>query len=179
MTPRGLIEIMAIRRAWAVCTVLAALAGEAFAGDPASRKVSFYVVAHEDDWQLFMNPSAFKDVTGGAATTVFIHVTAGDDGMGTGTGGRKQPYYLARENGAVTAVRFMVGTDWHPPVDGVSGSVTLNGHSIYRVRYANVAAYFLRLPDGNGSGAGYEGTGFQSLERLANGDIPTISAVDG
>src|SRR5262249_59027470 len=95
---RCLIEVMAIRRAWDVCTLWAALDVEAFADDPPSRKVSFYVVAHEDDWQLFMNPSAFKDITGGAATTVFIHVTAGDDGMGTGTGGRKQPYYLAREN---------------------------------------------------------------------------------
>ena len=25
-------------------------------------KVSFYFAAHEDDWQLFMNPSAFQDV---------------------------------------------------------------------------------------------------------------------
>ena len=25
-------------------------------------KVSFYFAAHEDDWQLFMNPSAFADV---------------------------------------------------------------------------------------------------------------------
>src|SRR5262249_42341800 len=25
-------------------------------------KVSFYFAAHQDDWQLFMNPSAFQDV---------------------------------------------------------------------------------------------------------------------
>ena len=61
----------------------------------------------EDDWQLFMNPSAFEDVTGGAAKTVFVHVTAGDDGLGVGSGGRKRPYYLARENGALDAIRFM------------------------------------------------------------------------
>lgn len=151
-----------------------------FAGDELSpAKVSFYVTAHEDDWQLFMNPSAFKDITGGAVKTVFIHVTAGDDGQGTGTGGRKQPYYLARENGATMAIRLMVGIDWKPPVDGVSGFVTISGHSIFRVSYANVTAYFLRLPDGNGSGAGYESTGHQSLERLSSGAIRTISAVDG
>ena len=63
-------------------------------------KVSFYFAAHEDDWQLFMNPSAFEDVTGGAAKTVFVHLTAGDAGLGTGLGGRKHPFYLARENGA-------------------------------------------------------------------------------
>lgn len=160
-----------------IVLLVLALCATAYAGD--ARKVSFYVVAHEDDWQLFMNPSAFEDVAGGAAATVFIHVTAGDDGMGTGTGGRKQPYYLARENGAVSAIRLMVGTDWHPPVDGASGWVTLNGHAIYRASYGSATAYFLRLPDGNGSGAGYKATGYQSLERLAHGDIATISAVDG
>ena len=63
-------------------------------------KVSFYFAAHEDDWQLFMNPSAFQDVINGAAKTVFIHMTAGDAGLGIGWGGRKHPFYLARENGA-------------------------------------------------------------------------------
>src|SRR5262249_49547244 len=139
-------EHMAILRL-ACCAALCALcsATSALADGAASRKVSFYFVAHEDDWQLFMNPSAFTDVTGGAARTVFVHVTAGDDGLGTGAGGRKQPYYLARENGAVTAIRLMVGTDWHPPVDGTSGSVSVNGHSIFRVSYGNAVAYFLRL----------------------------------
>ena len=64
-------------------------------------KVSFYFAAHQDDWQLFMNPSAFQDVIGGAVKTVFIHVTAGDAGLGTGTGDRNQPLYLARDNGVV------------------------------------------------------------------------------
>lgn len=30
-----------------------------------SDKVSFYFAAHEDDWQLFMDPTAFEDVLGG------------------------------------------------------------------------------------------------------------------
>ena len=44
-------------------------------------KVSFYFAAHEDDWQLFMNPSAFEDVVSGATKTVFVHLTAGDAGL--------------------------------------------------------------------------------------------------
>src|SRR4051794_17735594 len=76
-------------------------------------KVSFYFAAHEDDWQLFMNPSAFEDVTGGVKT-VFVHVTAGDAGLGTGVGGRKHPLYLARENGAESAIRFMADADDAP-----------------------------------------------------------------
>ena len=77
-------------------------------------KVAFYFAAHEDDWQLFMNPSAFQDVIKGARKTVFVHVTAGDAGLGMGTGGRKFPFYLARENGAETAIRFMADADAQP-----------------------------------------------------------------
>ena len=57
----------------AMAQALPALAEEGARPD----KVSFYFAAHEDDWQLFMNPSAFKDVAGGAIKTVFIHMTAG------------------------------------------------------------------------------------------------------
>ena len=156
-----------------VATVVAA-PGKAAA---VPNKVSFYFAAHEDDWQLFMNPNAFKDVTGGARKTVFIHVTAGDAGLGAGSGGRKHPFYLARENGALQAIRFMVDADKSPVKDS-EGPVNIGGHSIFRVRYGNAISYFLRLPDG-GTGAGFAGTGFQSLKRLADGQIGAMSAVDG
>src|SRR6185437_7900713 len=100
-------NMAAYRRYLLAFLVLAAFAGgQAVAAEKAD-KVSFYFAAHEDDWQLFMNPSAFQDVLEGAAKTVFVHVTAGDAGLGTGDGGRKRPYYLARENGAEDAIRFM------------------------------------------------------------------------
>jgi hypothetical protein len=143
-----------------------------------SEKVSFYFAAHEDDWQLFMDPSAFEDVTGGAVKTVFVHVTAGDDGLGVGSGGRKQPYYLARENGALNAIRFMADAD-KTPIDTSTSTIIFNGHSIYRVSYLSTIGYFLRLPDGNASGSGFAGTGFQSLKRLATGDMDSLSTIDG
>ena len=77
------------------------------ADDSQIAKVSFYFAAHEDDWQLFMNPQAFDDVLDPKTKSVFIHLTAGDAGLGVGTAGRRFAYYLARENGAETAVRFM------------------------------------------------------------------------
>jgi hypothetical protein len=141
-------------------------------------KVSFYFAAHEDDWQLFMNPSAFEDVLKSATKTVFVHVTAGDAGLGTGEGGRKRPYYLARENGAEAAIRFMTNADQTPAAETAS-NLEVKGHSIYRVTYRNAVSYFLRLPDGNISGSGFAGTGFQSLKRLAAGDNETLSAIDG
>lgn len=141
-------------------------------------KVSFYFAAHEDDWQLFMNPSAFQDVIEGATKTVFIHVTAGDAGLGTGSGGRKHPFYLARENGAEQAVRFMADTD-RAPVSRTVSNLPFNGHPIYRISYRNTVSYFLRVADGNPLGTGYSYTGFQSLKKLADGDNDTLAAVDG
>jgi hypothetical protein len=141
-------------------------------------KVSFYFAAHQDDWQLFMNPSAFQDVIGAAAKTVFIHVTAGDAGLGTGTGDRKHPLYLARDNGAEQAVRFMADAEAVPD-SGTASTMPFHGHPIYRVSYRNTVSYFLRVPDGSPAGTGYARTGFQSLKRLADGDNDTLTAVDG
>jgi hypothetical protein len=145
-----------------------------------SGKVSFYFAAHEDDWQLFMNPPAFEDVASGAKT-VFVHVTAGDAGLGTGTGGRKYPFYLARENGAEAAIRFMADSaDFHGiPAEKSASHVKFNEHPVYRIAYRNAVGYFMRLPDGSLSGTGYASTGSQSLKRLADGEIATLSAIDG
>jgi len=141
-------------------------------------KVAFYFAAHEDDWQLFMNPSAFDDVISGARKTVFVHVTAGDAGFGMGSDGRKFPFYRARENGAETAIRFMADADNSPAVTHKQ-HVVLNGHSIYRVAYRNTVSYFLRVPDGNPQGGGYYETGYQSLKNLASGDNNLLAAIDG
>jgi len=141
-------------------------------------RVSFYFAAHEDDWQLFMNPTAFGDVADPKTKTVFIHVTAGDAGVGIGTRGRKHPYFLARENGAEVAIRFMADAGEQPVEKSVS-RVAFNGRSVHRVGYRSTVTYFLRLPDGHPRGIGFAETGFQSLERLAKGAINSIAAVDG
>jgi hypothetical protein len=159
---------------WILAAAMTLASTQAFAVD----KVSFYFAAHEDDWQLFMNPSAFEDVLGGASKTVFVHVTAGDAGHGTGTIGRRWPYFLARENGAESAIRFMSGTE-HEPVAPVVTHPLVNGHPLYRVDYGKSVAYFLRVPDGNLTGTGYEKTGWQSLRRLHDGANGMLAAVDG
>jgi hypothetical protein len=151
------------------------------AADPAQQKpqkVSFYFAAHEDDWQLFMNPTAFRDVADRHTKVVFVHTTAGDAGLGVGTGGRGRPYYLARENGALAAIRFMADGDDYP-AKAQRSHVNLSGHDIVRVSYRNTVAYFLRAPDGNAQGDGYDHTGHQSLRRLAEGKQNLLTAVDG
>jgi hypothetical protein len=140
-------------------------------------RVSFYFAAHEDDWQLFMNPSAFADVADTKTRTVFVHVTAGDAGHGLGTRGRKHPYYMARENGADIAIRFMADAG-EQPVEKVTSRVMLNGHPVTRVSYRSTVTYFLRLPDGHPRGIGFAGTGHQSLARLAKGEIGAMTTID-
>jgi len=166
------------RRFFAAFVVCLAFSGGVALAGGTPDKVSFYFAAHEDDWQLFMDPSAFQDVLGGAAKTVFVYVTAGDAGLGTGRGGRKWPYYRARENGAQDAVRFMADTD-REPARRVDSHVVLNRHALFRMEYRNTVSYFLRVPDGNLKGEGFEDTGFQSLLRLRKGAIQTLTAVDG
>lgn len=170
-TPRSIVN---------ACLVLAALGAAPAKAEEAQRpdKVSFYFAAHEDDWQLFMNPSAFQDVSADAAKTVFVHVTAGDAGLGIGRGGRKHPFYLARENGAEVAVRFMADAN-DKPSEKIAEHMSFNGHAIYRVAYRNTVSYFLRVPDGHWSGEGYYDTGFQSLQRLNTGENGILRAIDG
>jgi len=160
----------------AVCVMPISAAPAAEGRSP--EKVSFYFAAHQDDWQLFMNPSAFQDVTRKRTRAVFIHMTAGDAGLGAGTGGRKHPFYLARDNAAEAAIRFMADSD-DLPVEKKAGPMTFNGHPIYRVSYRNTVSYYLRVPDGNAQGSGYPHTGYQSLLRLSLDEITRLAAVDG
>lgn len=141
-----------------------------------AQSTDFYISAHPDDWQLFMNPNAYKSVKTAGNKVVFIHTTAGDAGKGIGGNG----YYLAREEGSLRAIRFMsnaenfgLGTDMNKTY------VTINGHNILKFSYRNIVAYFLRLPDGNMAGDGFPLSGYPSLQKIYNGSLQNITAVDG
>ncbi|MDC8000175.1 discoidin domain-containing protein [Aequorivita todarodis] len=151
----------------------------AFVGFPSltAQTTSVYVSAHPDDWQLFMNPNAYNSIKGTNEKVVFIHTTAGDAGNGI-----TNNYYLAREEGSLRAIRFMSNTFTNQGAPGTNmnqTTVNVNGHQILKLSYRNAVIYFLRLPDGNYRGTGYSGTNDQSLQKLYNGSIPSISAIDG
>ncbi len=147
---------------------------------PSPPMVSVFAVAHQDDWQLFMNPEAYHAMNEPQEKAVFIHVTAGDAGAGAGGPG-PVPYYLAREEGALRAVRFMANAA-DPSVgrgaEMESAVVMRGGHGVQRHAYANAVVYFLRLPDGNI----VNGTVFtphpESLTRLRSGEAASSGAVD-
>jgi len=132
---------------------------------------ALFIVAHEDDDLLFQSPDlATRLQAGDVVCTVFL--TAGDNGWGTG-------YWHDREMGSLAAYAQMVGVRnaWTPREQPVGDKRIRT----YRLKEApNVSLVFLRLPDGNfDTGGGFEVTGYQSLERLWEGEIPTLDSLDG
>ncbi len=142
--------------------------------------VSIFAVAHQDDWQLFMNPTAYHGMDEPQEKAVFIHVTAGDAGAGAGGDG-PVPYYLAREEGALRAVRFMANAADPTIGKGAkmeSATVMRGGHGVQRYAYANAVVYFLRLPDGNIVSGKVYTPHPESLTRLRSGDAATSGTVE-
>src|SRR5687767_5357328 len=141
--------------------------------------LSVFVVAHPDDWQLFMNPAAFHAMGAPRGKAVFVHVSAGD--AGRGIGGEPTPYYLAREEGALRAIRFIanaVDATAALGIDTKPEAVERAGHKVARHTYANAVAYFMRVHDGNI----VNGSDFQehplSLQRLRSGASAETKAID-
>jgi len=142
-----------------------------------AQNTQVYVSTHPDDWQLFMNPNAYNDLENPENKVIFLHTTAGDAGCGTGC----TSYYLAREEGSKRAIRFMcnaINTDSKLGNEMNQTYVLINGHSILRFSYGNAVAYFLRLPDGNLTGIGYDIHDYASLKHFYEGTTPTLFAVD-
>jgi hypothetical protein len=130
--------------------------------------VTFYAIAHEDDWQLFMNLNAYYDLVAPNVKVVFIHTTAGDEGKGS-------LYWQSREEGSKSSVRCCLA-----PLSSLTesaGTRVFNGHTINYWTANNATCYFMRLPDGNIDGSGFPPT-FQSLSKLKNGAIQTIDTVE-
>ncbi|MFT3722999.1 MAG: PIG-L family deacetylase [Hyphomonadaceae bacterium] len=146
---------------------------------PSPPMVSVFTVAHQDDWQLFMNPAAYRAMDEPQEKAVFIHVTAGD--AGAGAGGEPVPYYLAREEGALRAVRFMANAAAPAAGQGAkmdSAMVDRGGHGVQRYAYANAVVYFLRLPDGNIVNGKVSTPHPESLTRLRSGDAASSGTVE-
>ncbi len=146
---------------------------------PSPPTVSVFAVAHQDDWQLFMNPDAYHAMNEPQEKAVFIHVTAGD--AGAGAGGEPVPYYLAREEGALRAVRFMANAADPTIGKGArmdSAMVMRGGHGVQRYAYANAVVYFLRLPDGNIVNGSVFTPHPESITRLRSGEAATSGTVE-
>ena len=132
-------------------------------------KISFYIVAHADDWQLFMCPNVYNDLMASESKVVLIITTAGDAGM-------DQKYWTAREEGSKSSLKFCLNA--FADFSTLEDSKEFNGHLIRYYCAGNAIIYFLRLPDGNLDGSGFESYHFQSLSKLKTEKINSITSID-
>lgn len=140
--------------------------------------VEVFLVAHEDDWQLFMGDVAWRAIRSGSRTA-FIYLTGGD-------AGRAAPYWEAREAGGLASVAVALGMappdsagGGHRPFGIECGDSTFARHAVRRCQLGSSVSYFLRLPDGNLNGEGFPATGRWSLVRFANGVAAPVTTLDG
>ena len=136
-----------------------------------SASTSLNIIAHEDDDLLFLNPDVVKNIKAGNCVRT-IYLTAGD-------AGNNDLYWQSRERASQAAYDYMTGNTsfW------VHRTVKLAEHQYITVinprANLQVSLIFMRLPDGQPSGAGYSITGYESLKRLKNGDVRQLDSVDG
>src|SRR3989454_978338 len=140
---------------------------------PPAETWDVYVHAHEDDWQLFLSPNTYYDYQAGHHL-LFVYVTAGDAGRGASYSG-------AREQASQASVQYLVGNNFPSASAFVTvcyTDTTTVCHDVWRRTLNRTVSVYMRLPDGNSDGNGFPSTQFRTLEKLRDGVIPTLSAVD-
>src|ERR1700681_4161364 len=130
-----------------------------------------FIVAHEDDWQLFMGDIAARQVRA-ADSVSFIYLTAGDDG-------RDSLYWRTRERAALQSTRVAIGRDASDSTEVRCSRITVLNHAIQQCTVANTKSYFLRLPDGKRNVTGFANHDYQSLRKLRGRKSPVVNAIDG
>ena len=135
-----------------------------------SSVVDVVLVAHQDDWQLFMGDVVAERVRTGRPM-VFIYLTAGDDG-------RDSLYWTTRERGALESTRVATTAAADTAFGECSTTKALE-HVIKKCTVGNTESYFLRLPDGRRDGMGFASHSYQSLRKLRGNRITSMSALDG
>ena len=135
------------------------------------QSVDVVIVAHQDDWQLFMGDVVAQQVRAGNPV-VFIYLTAGDDG-------RDSLYWTTRERGALESTRVAAGLAATDSTADQCSMANALEHAIRKCTIGNTESHFLRLPDGRRSGTGFALHSHESLRRLRARRIASISAVDG
>lgn len=127
------------------------------------------IVAHQDDWQLFMG-DVLSEKLHQPRRGVIVYLTAGDDG-------RDSVYWLTRERAALQSTKVALGLPGS--ASHFCSLTSLLGHSIRKCIVGSTESYFLRLPDGGRGGRGFAPGRYQSLRKLRAKQISRIDAIDG
>ncbi|KAF2477814.1 uncharacterized protein BDR25DRAFT_364780 [Lindgomyces ingoldianus] len=130
--------------------------------------------AHPADGLLYQNPDLFHDFYVFKCVTTVLF-TSGDRGRTTGN------FSYMLERGLEDAYSYMAGTApdetaWDETHVQFNGKVILF-RSLKDV--PQVQILYLRLPSGTADGSGYAANDGESLKRLYDGDIKSLTAIDG
>lgn len=131
-------------------------------------QINVVVVAHQDDWQLFMGDILTRRLHSGNRG-VFVYLTAGDDG-------RDSTYWQTRERASMQSTRIAAGLAASELF--ACSMVQIREHSIRKCTARNTESYFLRLPDGKRDGKGFARYGYRSLRKLRANPRSELSAID-
>ncbi|OUJ73450.1 PIG-L family deacetylase [Hymenobacter crusticola] len=136
------------------------------------KNAAFYIVAHQDDWQLFMGSHAYDDIQRPKTKVIIICLTAGQ---------ANEPgdaYWQSREVGCRASIQAAADLSTQMGPDSLFGEETVNTHLVHTFRHKNVVAYFLRLPDGGFNGKGFARGNFQSVRQFKNGKGGPLTSID-
>lgn len=178
-----------LRRWAAVVALILAMGGSvpAAAADaqPVAYALDAFVVAHADDWQLFMGDVLVEALRRRHPVLVIV-TSAGDAARGT-------EFWQTREQGALASMRAALALAGAPsqgagcvasqvPLASLNGRrrpAVLPARTVWTCHADDATTVFLRLPDGRPDGAGYSVHGYQSLLRLAATGRGPLAALDG
>lgn len=130
-----------------------------------------FLVAHPDDWQLFMGEFAFDALSRPQGATVIISLTAGDQGRG-------HLYAEAREQAMLASIHRAISSPLSSKAEESGEFFAAQGKPILYYQIGPAYAYFLRLPDGGITGQGLDAHHSASLFKLIKGEIATIRSID-
>jgi LmbE family N-acetylglucosaminyl deacetylase len=132
-------------------------------------QIDFVVVAHQDDWQLFMGDALTRRFRAGDRV-IIAYLTAGDDG-------RDSSYWRTRERAALQSAKIAAGAS--PRSVAACQVVQVQSRPITRCDVSGIASYFLRLPDGRRNGQGFSAHSYQTLRKFRAGKTGPLTAIDG
>ncbi len=140
-------------------------------GSPAGcGKRLVYTFAHPDDVLLFMMPAVSNNLAAGDCVRL-VDLTAGDAGTGSAA------YWEGREQGLRVALAAIA----NEPDHWTERSARIPGHpaTFWKlVGNPKLTLIFLHLPDGQSEGLGFGRTGYQSLYKLWERKIPSMTTLD-
>ncbi|MFJ4158988.1 PIG-L family deacetylase [Microbacterium testaceum] len=127
--------------------------------------------AHPDDDIIFANPTISDAIAAGRCVrTVFV--TAGDAGKGL-------DYVAARELGILRAYNAMRGKDGEWDAAEITLGTGMQVRRLVPKDDPRLSVLYLRLPDGNLTGGGFDSTAHATLSKLYDGAVGTLAPVDG